>query len=206
MRRNRNGGKWGTWSWSQSMVLQLQGNNLSRHLHLLLLPSSPTSVGKNGLWLGLSWGTASSSHHNKGCFIFTYRNEIKWRENLNPPKPSKPRSLRRLHTDLKEKWLENQALLTWENANCLQAHKCPHINLQLMGSMWTEVGNFCGQRLFYSFLFKAHLHIIKYFLPTREVSANMYCIFGKRNESKKIISKCQGLTYRKTFKTTRKKF
>lgn len=42
--------------------------------------------------------------------------------------------------------LENQALLTWENANChhcLHAHKRPHINLHSAGSILNVVQNFC---------------------------------------------------------------
>ena len=41
----------------------------------------------------------------------------------------------------------------------------------------------------------------KYFLPAREEFEETN-IFGKRSEKKKIISKCQRLTYQKTFEAT----
>lgn len=55
--------------------------------------------------------------------------------------------------------------------------------------------------VFYSFIFKVHLHMTKYFLLAKEEFQET-SIFGKRSERKKIISKCQRLTYQKTFEAT----
>lgn len=43
--------------------------------------------------------------------------------------------------------------------------------------------------------------MIKYFLLAKE-EIQETSIFGKRSERKKIISKCQKLTYQKTFEAT----
>lgn len=60
-------------------------------------------------------------------------------------------------------------------------------------------------RGFYSFIFKVHLHNTKYFLLAREEFQET-SISGKRSERKKVISKCQRLTYQKTFKTIKQFF
>lgn len=46
---------------------------------------------------------------------------------------------------------------------------------------------FSVNSLFYSFIFKVHLHRIKYFLLAKEKFQEI-SIFGKRSERKKIIS------------------
>lgn len=77
--------------------------------------------------------------------------------------------------------------------------KCPHINLnrEHFNLRYTISVN----RGFYSFIFKPYLHMTKYFPLARE-EFQQTSIFGRRNKFKKKNSKCQGLTYQKTFKTT----
>lgn len=56
-------------------------------------------------------------------------------------------------------------------------------------------------RAFYSFIFKVHLHMTKYFLLAKEEFQETN-IFGKKSKGKKIISKYQRFTYQKTFEAT----